>query len=64
MWSPVVKANIALAMVKTKYLKGEIWAEIYYNKELRSYTKVSRCTVKEKPFWTHSRSRATPPLPY
>ena len=64
MWSPVVKANIALAMVKTKYLKGEIWAEIYYNKELRSYTKVSRCTVKERPFWEHSRSRATPPLPY
>ncbi len=64
MWSPVVKANIALAMVKTRYLKGEIWAEIYYNKELRSYTRVSRCTVKEKPFWGHPRSRVTPPLPY
>ena len=64
MWSPAVKANIALAMVKTKYLKGEIWAEVYYNKELRPYKKVARCTIKEKPFWNHPRSRATPPLPY
>ena len=29
MWSPVVKAIIALAMVETEHLLGEIWAEIY-----------------------------------
>jgi len=64
MWSPVVKANIALAMIKTEYLKGDIWAEIYYNKELRHYSKVVRCRLQDKPFWAPSRARATPPPPY
>jgi aminomethyltransferase len=61
MWSPVVKANIALAMVKTEALKGEIWAEIYYSKELRHNHKVERCTLQEKSFWAPDRARATPP---
>lgn len=64
MWSPVVKANIALAMIKTKYLQGEIWAEIYYNRELRHNSKVARCTLQEKSFWAPARARATPPPPY
>ena len=61
MWSPAVKANIALAMIRTDYLQGEIWAEIYYQKELRHYSKAARCTVMKKPFWAPSRARATPP---
>ena len=61
MWSPAVKANIALAMIRTDCLKGEIWAEIYYEKELRHYQKVARCTVRDKPFWAPARARATPP---
>ncbi|MCH8861138.1 MAG: aminomethyl transferase family protein [Proteobacteria bacterium] len=61
MWSPVVKANIALAMIKPEYLEGDIWAEIYYQKELRQYSKVAKCTVKNKPFWRPARARATPP---
>jgi len=61
MWSPVVKANIALAMIKSQYLKGEIWAEIYYGKELRHHSKVVKCTPQDKPFWTPGRARATPP---
>lgn len=61
MWSPVVKANIALAMVKPECLKGDIWAEIYYQKELRYHSKVAKCTLQEKPFWSPSRARATPP---
>jgi aminomethyltransferase len=61
MWSPVVKANIALAMIKTRYLQGEVWAEIYYGKELRHHSKVVKCTPREKPFWTPARARATPP---
>ena len=61
MWSPAVKANIALAMIRTEHLKGDLWAEIYYEKELRQYSKVARCTVKKKPFWTPARARATPP---
>ena len=61
MWSPAVKANIALAMIKTEHLKGELWAEIYYEKELRQYNRVVKCTRKNKPFWTPARARETPP---
>ena len=61
MWSPAAKANIALAMVETGSLGGEIWAEVYYEKELRHYHKVARCSVKEKPFWAPERARQTPP---
>jgi aminomethyltransferase len=64
MWSPAAKANIALAMIKTEHLQGELWAEIYYEKELRQYSKVAKCTVKKKPFWTPARTRATPPQDY
>jgi len=62
MWSPAVKANIALAMIKTEKLQGEIWSEIYYEKELRHHSKVVKCTVRQKPFWAPARARATPPL--
>ena len=61
MWSPAVKANIALAMIRTEHLHGELWAEIYYEKELRHYSRVVRCTRKTKPFWAPARARATPP---
>jgi len=64
MWSPSVKANIALAMIETKYLQGELWVEIYYEKELRQYSRVVKCTQKQKPFWTPARARATPPPNY
>lgn len=61
MWSPAVKANIAMAMVETKALGGEIWAEIYYRKELRFHRKMALCSVRDKPFWVHPRARQTPP---
>jgi aminomethyltransferase len=61
MWSPAVKANIALAMIETRYLEGDIWAEIYYEKELRQYSRVARCTRRSRPFWAPARARATPP---
>lgn len=61
MWSPSVKANIALAMIETKHLKGEMWAEIYYEKELRQYSRVAKCTVQDKPFWMPARAKTTPP---
>ena len=64
MWSPAVKANIALAMIKTEHLKGDLWAEIYYEKELRHYSRVVKCTRKTKPFWAPPRARATPPVDY
>jgi len=61
MWSPSVKANIALAMIDVDALSGEIWTEIYYQKELRHHRKVARCTVQKKAFWGPERARATPP---
>ena len=61
MWSPAAKANIALAMIEPKYLRRKLWAEIYYEKELRHYSRVARCTTVEKPFWAPARARATPP---
>ena len=64
MWSPAAKANIALAMMDTAHIGGEIWAEIYYEKELRHYEKVARCDIRNKPFWTPARARQTPPPPY
>ncbi len=64
MWSPAAKANIALAMIRTKHLQDELWAEIYYEKELRQYDKVAKCTIRNKPFWMPGRARATPPPDY
>ena len=64
MWSPAVKANIGLAMIESKYLKEEIWVEIYYQKELRQYRKMALGTVQKKPFWAPPRARATPPQDY
>ena len=61
MWSPAVKANIALAMIQTKHLKGEIWAEIYKAKDLRQYRRMARTKIITKPFWMPPRARATPP---
>jgi aminomethyltransferase len=64
MWSPAVKANIALAMIRTEHLESNLWAEIYYTKELRQYSRVARCKKMDKPFWTPARTRATPPADY
>ena len=64
MWSPAAKANIALAMIKPKHLEGELWAEIYYEKELRHYSRTARCTRRQKSFWAPARARATPPQDY
>jgi aminomethyltransferase len=61
MWSPAVKANIALAMIMTDQLDNKMWAEINYEKELRHYSRIAVCTRKRKPFWAPSRARATPP---
>jgi len=64
MWSPAVKSNIALAMIKSEFIDGELWAEIYRAKELRQYRRMARCSKNTKPFWTHTRARSTPPADY
>jgi hypothetical protein len=42
-------------------LSGDIWTEIYYQKELRHHRKVARCTVQKKAFWGPERAKVTPP---
>ena len=64
MWSPAVKANIAMAMIRTEYLRGEIWVEIYYYRDHRPYRRMALGTPQEKPFWVHPRARATPPADF
>lgn len=64
MWSPAVKANIALAMIRTEFLKGDIWVEIYKAKDLRQYRRMARGTIRSGPFWKPHRARATPPADY
>ena len=64
MWSPAVKANVALAMIRTKFLDGEIWVEIYKSKDLRPYRRMARANIISKPFWAPARARATPPPDY
>jgi aminomethyltransferase len=61
MWSPAVKANIALAMIRSENLSGELWVEIYYGKDIRPYRKMALATPQKQPFWSPPRARATPP---
>lgn len=62
-WSPILKANLALADIE--YSKGkqpaQIWAEIYYQKELEWRATWAQCTVSKAPFWSHDRRSETPP---
>jgi len=59
--SPATKANIAYGLVEGKYLNGSIYAEIYYQKDLRWYQKFAICEIKTKPFWAPKRAKQTPP---
>jgi aminomethyltransferase len=61
-WSPVLKKNIALAQVRTKYAGGEsLWAEIYALRELHYAKMMMRARVVDRPFYAPDRRRATPP---
>jgi aminomethyltransferase len=62
-WSPILKTNVSLADVE--FVKGkppaQIWAEIYYQKELEWRATWAKCSISTKPFWIHMRSSVTPP---
>jgi aminomethyltransferase len=62
-WSPTTKRNLALAMVEAPYFDsgGELWAEIYLNRELVWERRVVRARIVERPFFAPQRRRATPP---
>jgi aminomethyltransferase len=62
-WSPLLKTNLTMSDIE--YSNGkpptDIWAEIYYQKELEWHSTWARCTISEKPFWIHPRRSKTPP---
>lgn len=62
MWSPAAKSNIALASVQMPYGTpgDELWAEIYYQKELKWSRFMARCTVVEGAFYNPPRRRVQP----
>ena len=62
MWSPMAKASIALASVKMPHGApgDELWAEIYYQKELKWSRVNARCRVLKGPFFDPPRRRQTP----
>jgi aminomethyltransferase len=65
-WSPILKANLTIADIE--YNKGvaprEVWAQIYYQKELEWQATWARCSISESPFWSHPRRLQTPPDKY
>ena len=65
-WSPILKANLAMADVEYRRgkLPAQIWAEIYYQKELEWQVTWAQCTISKVPFWTHPRRSMTPPGNY
>ncbi len=65
-WSPAAKANIALATLHMPAgLPGdELWAEIYYQRELQWAKVMARCRVVEGAFFDPPRRRANPPADF
>ena len=65
-WSPSAKKNVALASLEMPWGKpeDELYAEIYYNRELQWSRLMARCQVVEGAFFDPPRRRETPPLDY
>lgn len=62
MWSPAAKASIALASVRMPWGKAgeELFAEIFYQKELKWNRFMARCRVVDGAFYDPARRRQTP----
>lgn len=61
-WSPVLKANIALAQVAARHASGgDLWVEIYALRELQYVKLMLPVQVVARPFFNPARRRATPP---
>ncbi len=61
-WSPVLKANIAIAQVAARHAGGEnLWAEIYALRELRYEKLMVPVRPVPRPFFNPARRRTTPP---
>ncbi len=63
LWSPMAKSSIALASVRMPWGRpgDELWAEIYYQKELKWNRLNARCRVVKGAFYEPARRRLTPP---
>ena len=62
-WSPVLKANLALAdidLVNGK-LPSSLWARFDYQRELKWRTAWAECHAQTKPFYSPEHKSATPP---
>ncbi len=66
LWSPVCKANLALATVKQPFgeASDDLHAEIYYQRELHWSRVMAACTPVTGAFWDPARRRATPPADF
>lgn len=62
-WSPTCKKNIAFASLEVSrdHPLDDLWAEVYYQRELHWNRVWLRCQVHDAPFWNPPRRRATPP---
>lgn len=62
-WSPTCKKNIAFAMLEVsgEHPLSNLWAEVYYQRELGWNRILLKCRVHDEPFWNPERRRATPP---
>jgi aminomethyltransferase len=65
-WAPSAKMNAALGFVDMPHGKvGDvIWAEIYYQKELKWNKRWAKCTVMKDAAWNPPRKTLTPPADY
>ena len=64
LWSPTCKRNIALAMLQAPYgvdVTGDLWVEIYHDKEGKWERIMAKAWLTERPFFRHRRRSATPP---
>ena len=61
-WCPTAKMNIALASLHMPWGRDddEMYAEIYYNRELQWTRLLARCRVHKGPVFEPERRRATP----
>ncbi|MBG1230769.1 aminomethyltransferase family protein [Aestuariivirga litoralis] len=63
-WSPVLKSNIALAMLERPYhdaKASDLWVEIYALRELQYVKLMVKAKVVPRPFFNPPRRRANPP---
>jgi len=62
-WSPVLKANLALADIEcvNGKLPKNLWARFDYQRELKWHTAWAECQAQSKPFYSPEHKSATPP---